>query len=103
MQILLEKPPDYWDKQPKAVGIPRFQDAGWTKTRGTVGAMKPGPVKASGSGETTQGWGGWVGKKADCGPEGGKDGCAACEPMGVGTGPPVGRHKPQSEGNGPFG
>ena len=51
-------------KQPKAVGIPSFQDAGWTKTRGTVGAMKPGPVKASGSGETTQGWGGWVAKNA---------------------------------------
>lgn len=57
-----------------------FQDVGWTKTHGTVGVVKPGPVKASGSGQPTQGWGGGVGKEADHGPGGGKDRCPACGP-----------------------
>ena len=94
VKILLEKPPDYWDKLP---GCRPYQD---TWNCGSCGARASEGIWIWGA---HTGLGRWVGKKADHGPGGGKDGCPASGQTGVGTGLPPGYHKPQSKGNGPFG
>lgn len=60
---LAGKPPDYWDKQPKVVGMTSFRMWAGPRHMELLGVVKPGPVKASGSGQPTQGWGEAVGKR----------------------------------------